>query len=206
MTQEIELCIVSIPEGKETEVPSVTFEQFVLGDEQTKIMGNKRVHVGCDSDIAIEAGVTLFGEPKFKTSFQVNLASRNPTRQHGIETFRPVWSSEWGFRVNDPTDPSKSICTFTSNLSGLDSVPANFAPITEYGYHDKRLIACRWNILQPMDTYFLPARATGTYLSFGESSHPMKKDMEALIGGLSPRAIRTYNSPDAAVQSRAFYP
>ena len=44
-------------------------------------MGNKRVHVPCDSDTAISAGANLFGEPKFKTTFQVNLASRNPTRR-----------------------------------------------------------------------------------------------------------------------------
>lgn len=39
--QEVELGIVSIPKGKEDEVLKVTFEQFVLGYEQTKIMGTK---------------------------------------------------------------------------------------------------------------------------------------------------------------------
>jgi hypothetical protein len=45
ITQEVELCIVSIPEGQEDKLPKVTFENFVLGDKQTKIMGNKRVHL-----------------------------------------------------------------------------------------------------------------------------------------------------------------
>jgi hypothetical protein len=206
ITQEVELCIVSVPEGKIDEVPEVSFEQFVLGDEQTKIMGNKRVHVPCDSDIAISAGVQLFGEPKFKTTFQVNLASRNPTRRPDTTSYHPVWSSTWGFQINDPDDPSKAICTCTSDLSGITSVPANFSPITEYGYHEKKLIGCRWNILQPMDTYFLPSDSTCVHLSFGQSNHPMKKDMQTLIGEMPPRAIRTFNSPPAAVQSRAFYP
>jgi len=206
ITQEVELCIVSVPTGKEDEVPEVTFEQFVLGDEQTKIMGNKRVHVPCDSDIAISAGVTLFGEPKFKTTFQVNLASRNPTRRPDTTSYHPVWSSTWGFQINDPNDPSKAICTCTSDLNGITSVPANFSPITEYGYHENKLIGCRWNILQPMDTYLLPSHSARVNLSFGQSDHPMKQDMQTLIGGVSPRAVRTFNSPPAAVQSRAFYP
>ena len=206
ITQEVELCIVSVPTGKEDEVPEVTFEQFVLGDEQTKIMGNKRVHSPCDSDIAISAGVTLFGEPKFKTTFQVNLASRNPTRRPDTTSYHPVWSSTWGFQINDPNDPSKAICTCTSDLNGITSVPANFSPITEYGYHENKLIGCRWNILQPMDTYLLPSHSARVNLSFGQSDHPMKQDMQTLIGGVSPRAVRTFNSPPAAVQSRAFYP
>jgi len=206
ITQEVELCIVSVPEGQIDQVPEVNFEQFVLGDEQTKIMGNKRVHVPCDSDTAISAGVNLFGEPKFKTTFQVNLASRNPTRRPDTASYQPVWSSTWGFQINDPNDPSKAICTCTSDLSGITSVPANFSPITEYGYHENKLIGCRWNILQPMDTYFLPSHSARVNLSFGQSNHPMKEDMQTLIGGMSPRAVRTFNSPPAAIQSRAFYP
>lgn len=206
ITQEVELCIVSIPEKDQDNVPAVTFEQFVLGDEQTKIMGNKRVHVPCDSDIAIQAGMKLFGEPKFKTTFNVNLASRNPTRRKDAENSQPVWSSTWGFQINDPDDPSKAICTCTSNLNGMTPVPANFSPITEYGYHEDKLIGCRWNILQPMDTYFLQPHSAPVDLSFGESCHPMKEDMQNLIGGVPPRAVRTLNSLPAAVQSRAFYP
>ena len=57
-----------------------------------------------------------------------------------------------------------------------------------------------------MDTYLLPSHSARVNLSFGQSDHPMKQDMQTLIGGVSPRAVRTFNSPPAAVQSRAFYP
>lgn len=207
ITQELELCIVSVPKGKENEVSNVSFKQFVLGDEQTKIMGNKRVHVPCDSEMAISAGVALFGEPKFKTTFRVNMASHNPIRKSNSGPYDPEWSSTWGFQINDPKDPSKSICTCISDLSGLNSVPGNFSPITEYGYHENRLIGCRWNILQPMSTYFLPSSGSRhVTLSFGESDHQMKQDMQTLIGDVQPKAVRTFNSSPAAVQSRAFYP
>lgn len=66
--QEIELNIVAYPESLLAETAQMTFEEFALGNDQTKLFGNHRVHVPCDNDQAIQAGVELFGEPKFKTS------------------------------------------------------------------------------------------------------------------------------------------
>ncbi len=54
-----------------------------MGDDQTKLLGNHRIFVPCDSDVAIDAGEKLFGEPKFKTSFLLNLPSPNPCRAPG---------------------------------------------------------------------------------------------------------------------------
>jgi hypothetical protein len=170
-------------------------------------MGNHRVRVSCDSDIAIQAGMQLFGEPKFKTTFNVNLASRNPGRKKDTKNYQPEWSSTWGFRINDPDDISKSICTCIAELAGLSSVPANFSPITEYGTHEGKLVGCRWNILQPMDTYFLTKKdKKRVKLNFGESSHQMQVDMKMLLGDALPRAVRVFDSAPAAIQSRAYYP
>jgi len=203
ITQELELCIVVHPKwGK----PEVSFEQFVLGDEQTKILGNHRVFVPCDSDIAIAAGKTLFGEPKFKTTFKMNLPSLNPVRDD-TSPYEPEWvKKHWGFQVNDPSDPNKFIFRCHADLSNLDHVPGNPSPITEYGSFDNKLIACRWNILQPMDTYFLHGdEAERVDLIIGNSSHELKGVMQELIAGAPARAVRTINSSPAAIQSRAFY-
>jgi hypothetical protein len=208
ITQEVELCIVAVPETMQHLVANVSFEQFVLGDEQTKLMGNHRVHVPCDAPIAIEAGMKVFGEPKFRTTFNVNLATKNCTRKD-TKSYQPVWSPTWGFRINDPDDSSKSICTCTFEPTGLTSVPANFSPITEYGTHQNKMIACRWNILQPMDTYLLSeykSDQSRLKLEFGESSHPMQVDMKKLLAGAKPRAVRIFDSAPAAIQSRAYYP
>jgi hypothetical protein len=255
ITQEVELCIVAVPATMQHLVANVSFEQFVLGDEQTKLMGNHRVHVPCkyislpdlqftawmhflslftgaadtslvdshslyssssfyfsmytgDAPIAIQAGMEVFGEPKFRTTFNVNLATKNCTRKD-TKIFQPVWSPTWGFRINDPDDSSKSICTCTFEPTGLTSVPANFSPITEYGTHQNKMIACRWNILQPMDTYLLSeykSDQSRLKLEFGESSHPMQVDMKKLLTGAKPRAVRIFDSAPAAIQSRAYYP
>lgn len=206
VTQELELNIVCFPTSQIGRVAQVSFEQFMLGDEQSKLMGNHRVHVPCDADIAIAAGKTLFGEPKFKTTFKVNLASLNPVRQNTMP-YQPEWVETWGFRVDDPNDSSEAIFTCRANLGGLTKYPGNFSPITEYGTFEDRLIGCRWNILQPMSTCFLDDQtASRVELIYGASDHIMKQDMHALLDGCNPRAVRTFNSAPAAIQSRAYYP
>jgi ketosteroid isomerase-like protein len=206
ITQELELNIVAFPEGQVGLVSQVSFEQFVLGDEQSKLLGNHRVHVPCDADIAIAAGKTLFGEPKFKTSFSINLPSPNPVRQN-TSPYQPEWLQDWGFQVNDPNDPKKAIFKCVAKLEGLSKVPGNISPITEYGTFGGRLIGCRWNLLQPMDTYFLcPEEAHRVALTLGSSDHVMRRDMEKLIGDSPARAVQTFLSAPAAIQSRAYYP
>ncbi|MDJ0616462.1 MAG: hypothetical protein QNJ63_06885 [Calothrix sp. MO_192.B10] len=206
LTQELELNIVSYPTERADQVAEVTFSQFMLGDEQSKLLGNHRVHVPCDADVAIEAGKTLFGEPKFKTTFGVNLPSPNPVRQDTCP-YKPEWVEKWGFRVNDPKDSNKAIFTCIVDLSGLTKLPGNFSPITEYGTFEGQMIGCRWNILQPMETCFLTSEtASRVHLVLGESDHPMKADMAKLIGDSPASAVRTFNSAPAAIQSRAYYP
>jgi hypothetical protein len=92
ITQELELNIVAYPTAGPTP-PTVTFQQFVLGEEQSKLLGNHRVYVPCDNPFAIIAGEQAFGEPKFQTSFYVNLPSANPAG-NGVN------SQEWGFQVS----------------------------------------------------------------------------------------------------------
>lgn len=206
LTQELELNIVAYPTDQHEHIAQVSFEQFVVGDEQSKLLGNHRVHVPCDADVAIAAGMKLFGEPKFKTTFGVNLPSLNPVRQDSC-SYDPKWVHTWGFRVNDPTNSKQAILTCKVNLDGLTKCPGNLSSITQYGTFEGRMIGCRWNILQPMDTYFLTNDAASRVeLVLGESNHKMKADLQTLIGNTPARAVRTFNSAPAAIQSRAYYP
>ncbi len=206
ITQELELNIVAYPEKRKSQIEPISYQDYLENGDQTKLYGNHRVWVPCDADIAIAAGMQLFGEPKFKTSFKVNLASQNPVRNN-TPHYNPEWVSTWGFRVDDPTDSNQAIFTCVVNTAGLTPIPGNFSPITEYGTHDKQMIGCRWNILQPMPTYFLNESASqAVTLTMGTSSHPMKQDMENLLSNVNPVAVRTYNSQPAAIQSRAYYP
>jgi hypothetical protein len=93
------------------------------------------------------------------------------------------------------------------DLTGLTKVPGNGSPITEYGKFQDQLIGCRWNILQPMDTCFLNGDQTSRVkLTLGASTHPMRAAVANLIGDSKPRAVRTFLSAPAAIQSRAYYP
>lgn len=196
ITQEIELNILAFPSALADLVAVVSFEQFVLGDEQTKIMGNHRVWVPCDADLAIKAGKELFGEPKFKTNFTISIPSANDP---SVTT--------WSITCQDPKNPKSSIFTGTADLRGLDSVLSNPAPHTEYGKFGGRLIGCRWNVLSPYETYFLDAKSSKRVtLTIGDSPHPMAKDMKTLIGSSPAVAARSFQSAAAATQSRAYYP
>jgi hypothetical protein len=196
ITQEIELNILAYPAALAGLVASVSFEQFVLGDEQSKILGNHRVWVPCNADLAIKAGKELFGEPKFKTSFAISIPSPNdPT------------VTTWSITCQDPDNPEIAIFTCAADLRGLDPVLSNPAPHTEYGSFGGRLIGCRWNVLSPYETCFLDARASKRIaLTIGKSAHPMAADMKALIGSSLATAVRSFQSASAATQSRAYYP
>lgn len=196
ITQEIELNIVSYPESQKDNVAFVSAKEYLRGEEQTKIMGHKRVWVPCDADIAIEAGKVLFGEPKFKTTFTIELPSLNAP---GVNT--------WTITCNDPDNSKESIYTCVADVSGLTPEASAFSPITEYGRFDGKLIGCRWNILQPTNLYFFDEAEDGrrVKMSYGASSHQMKKDIENLIGNTPALAVRTSVSHPAAIQTRAYY-
>lgn len=205
LTQELELNILAYPKDLADWVAQVSFRQYMLGGEQSKLLGNHRVHVPCDSDIAIAAGMQLFGEPKFKTSFKVNIPSYNPVRASG-DKYVPEWVQPWGFRVDDPQDASQAIFTTMIDLSGCTNVPASVSPITEYGTFENVLIGCRWELLGPMATYFFDTDPNKRVdLVYGTSDHQMKKDMEKLIGDTPAKAVQTFISAPAAIQSRAYY-
>jgi hypothetical protein len=206
ITQELELNIAAYPTALEHHVARVNFHQYMLGEEQSKLVGNHRVHVPCDAQIAIEAGEKLFGEPKFLTTFKVNIPSYNPGRAKG-NVYSPVWEEKWGFRVDDPNNADEAIFTCLADATGLVGLPGSVSPITEYGTFNGDLIGCRWELLTPMVTYFLDADSCARVnLTYGASTHPMKKDMQHLIGDTMPSAMQTFLSAPAAIQNRAYYP
>lgn len=195
-TQEIELNIVAYPESQKDNVAFVSAKEYLRGEEQTKIMGHKRVWVPCDADIAIKAGIELFGEPKFKTTFSISLPSLNVP---DVNT--------WSVTCNDPKNNKESIFNCTADVSTLTPEMSAFSPITEYGRFENRLIGCRWNILQPTNLYFFDSREgkKRVKMTYGTSGHAMKTDMEKLIGDTPAFAVRTSMSAPAAIQTRAYY-
>lgn len=202
VVSEVELNILVYPTSEASKVPEeLSFQEFVLGNEQTKNMGYWRMHVPCDNEHAIDAGRRLFDEPKFQTTFTTELPSLNDEGSSG--------SRLWKFTCRDPAFPeSDGHCIFSceADLRKLDAIAANCSPITVYGFYKKKLVGARWNILQPFSTYFIDSNEHKRIkLSYGQSTHKMKEDMNILIGNSPAVALQTLQSPPVSIQSRAYY-
>jgi hypothetical protein len=205
ITQGVELYVVVHTKNSSDSTPVfLSFEQFILGEEQSKILGNYMIFMPCDGKIAIKAGEVLFGEPKVKTTFKTNFSGENFI--HNNIFYQPCSNKRWGFQVNDPVDKDEFIFRYQVDLSNFDHLLSNQSPTTEYGIFNDKLIACRCNMLQPMKVYFLDKyEADRVKLIFGNSLHEMKLAMADLIGSLPSVAVRTFFKPSVAVKSEYFF-
>lgn len=230
---EVELNIHAYPASQQHMVPAITFQDYMIGQEQTKTIGALRVDVPADNAFAVKAGADIFGEQKFLTSFHYSIPSLNTP---GVTT--------WNYSVLDPkykqpTDPTKYhpkprdiIYTINADFAALESTPGTPSPITlyslldlsdpcrkkppvgscldrrrkKYGPND-RLDGSRWDIRGEFETYFLSGKQTQSVrLSYGKSGDPMRRNMEAILGKRpKPAAIRVFKSVPAAVENRPFY-
>jgi hypothetical protein len=196
VTQELEINIVAYPEGAAAFIPEVTFHEYLMGLEQTKLYGNHRVHVACDNDFAIDAGRKLFGEPKFKASFTTAMPSLNASPD-----------AAWDIACLDPA--GATLFSFRADLAGMASTAMSFGPIPEYGTRDGRMLVAPWNILQPFQTYLLPpaeaARVTLTYGADQPGQPPVASDLRTLIGDAPAVAAYVVQSPPVAIQNPPYY-
>jgi hypothetical protein len=99
-TNEVELDIIAYPERwkKEDRVPEIGFEDFVLGQEESKTLGSYRVDVPADDLVAVQAGADTFGEQKFYTMFDYNI----PCENNLPSATNPASLTDWSYTVLDP--------------------------------------------------------------------------------------------------------
>jgi hypothetical protein len=206
MTVEVEFNVYVYPRARAPEVPLMTWQQYLLGVDQTKTIGGYRLHVPCDNQIAVLAGRELYGEPKYLAMFDYAVPSLN-----GPPT------SAWNYQVyqdlGDPPDPSKPhvpakgplLYGLECDLSGAPSVPASPSPLIEYGVLGNRLVANFWDFYGPFDTYLTESWRAD--ISFGTEADPTgtREDLEQLIGRAQPIAAQVYTSPPASAESRGWY-
>lgn len=205
---EIEFNIHAYPVKHEDEVPEISIVDYLRGQEQTKLIGEFRLHVPADNQVAVEAGTVVFGERKFMASFNYTVPSLNGTDV-----------TSWDYSVMDNEGLNKVIYNLKADFSGIASTPGNGSPITLYsmlpgganrapGGKDMDLIGSRWNMFGTYEDFFtLKASDQPKFkLSIGNSTHPMAADLKTLLGK-SPKVVaaRTFHSPPAAAENRAFY-
>lgn len=194
-TQEVELSITCFPNKYTDIIPELSFLQYLEGEEQSKTIGNYRIHVPCDDTVAIEAGKKKFGEPKFEARFKTQIpAFNNPS------------VSIWKFNCSENIANGNEIFSCEIDLTKLANSFSNIFPRTYYGLIDGKTIGSRWNLLSPIQTYILSLDdAKRVNLKFGKSKSQMKKDMQYLIENNSAVAIHEYRSKPIAIQGRSYW-
>lgn len=205
VVNEVEFNIFSYPTSRESIVPTISLEDFVMGQEQTKTVGGFRLHVPCDNDFAIKAGIEAFGERKFPAAFNYAVPSFNNPKQ-----------GTWNYTCCEPDGQSKIIYSVEADIRSLRPAVGNASSLILYsmlpggpdhppGYG--RLIESRWDIFGTYQTYCnLDEEAQGKIkLSLGDSEYAMRKDMDKIIGSEPAAAVRVFQSPPFAAENRAFY-
>lgn len=183
---ELELSVLAVPAGhldREVEV-----DEFLRGNDQTKQIGFFPLHVACDNDAAINPGITIFGEPKFKAGFTIETPSWN--------THRP---RSWSIAVADHPSgqPIMSL-----HVEAVHGAPAGLSPITTYSMRDERLIASRWQI---NNLTVAESRSAQARLPFINAGHPLGRTAAALIDAQNATAVWQHITPPVAVRYRPFY-
>ena len=202
VTNEVEFNLVTYPANREPNVPAMSIEDWLIGEDQTKTIGHLRLHVAADNAFAVDAGIKLFGEPKFVDTFTYNVPSLNSNP-----------ANNWEIRLNDPEDkaeekdPSKFIYVMNADLEGLDFVPVSPSPIPEFATGLGRTVWTRWNVIGNFEHAMLSAdEAKRMSLKIGNCKHPMTEDLRKLIGEDNPAiAVQTFDSQPACIEPRGFY-
>jgi hypothetical protein len=201
--QEIEFNVVAYSAADAARIPKLTYQQYAAGEDQTRGYGFCRIHVPCDSDLAIRAGQVLFGEPKFKAAFDIAIPAAN--RNIGTP---PYWTDTWTITCKEDGPQGHSIVVIRADLTGLTAHPASIAPFTEYGsQQDGKLIAAPLNIFQPYQFYDLSterALQKRVTITSGPAVKPVE-DFVRLIEGKAPAGAWTYQSPPVAAQNRPYF-
>lgn len=199
---ETELNIVGYATKVAENVPQgLTLEQFLISGDPTKRVGNYRVWVACDDAIAVALGRQVFMENKFLVPYTYNVPGANNPRPAPDQ-----YTYDW--KLHDPETPAESwIYSASVKLDGLASVPANTSEIIDLSVEaaSGRPVASRRNYLGLFDTFLQPAVANAVALAYGGSTHPMRHDMERLIGTSSPKALQLFKSPTCIAEAAGYY-
>jgi hypothetical protein len=194
LTTETEFNIVVAPRSAGNRVPQgMSLDDYLAGNDQTKLIGNLRLHVACDDKTAVAAGRAVFGEPKFVTTFTYNVPTINAPDQ-----------VTWSWCCNDPHDPNQFIFDLQVGRLTGPATGVNPSPITGYTYLHGRPVGSRWNPLGPSMQYDVSAPGD-VVISYGGSTHKMRLDMQEIIGTRPAVAMQVFASPPVCAESGPFY-
>ncbi|HXI21201.1 MAG TPA: hypothetical protein VNH46_08960, partial [Gemmatimonadales bacterium] len=153
-----------------------------------------------DDPIAVAAGQQVFMENKFLTPYTYDVPSLNNPKA-------PPKQFTWEWTCQDPKRHTLDIYSAKVNLAGLSPVPGNMSEIIDLSFDQvsRRPVASRRNYLGVYDTFLQPEVSRAAKLTYGTSRHPMRHDMQRLIGRKRPEAIQVYESPTCIAEAAGYF-
>lgn len=193
-TNELEFNIIAYPKNRKNQVPKISHHCFMRGEDQTKLLGNYRVHVPCDNAFAVAAGKGLFGENKFVAKFSYNVPSLNLPDQ-----------KSWEYSIDDLK--GANILSVSADFQTLVPQVANPAAIIDYSMLDGKLIGSRRNLFATVNHFPLNATsARKIKVKAGDSREGnMARDLSTVLGKSKVLAVQLIQTPPVIAESRAYY-
>ena len=120
---EVEFTVLVYPKSKSTP-RAAKFEDYLLGKTAPGTVGQLRLDVLCDDDVAVSAGRVKFGEHKFLGSFEYNY----PTANANVGSAKPFSLDMTASTFQGAGVASHQIFRIRANLAGLSPLRSGFAP------------------------------------------------------------------------------
>ena len=203
---EVEFNVVAFPRFRAGTEPTLTVQQYLSGDDQSKTYGNFRVNLPCDSPTAVTAGSQKYGEIKFVASFNFAVPDVNDP---SVQT--------WWIRCYATERAPKSQLPYIFDLQVNTTVPGTpvpgispFSPVPAYANlvvnKKKHMITSSRVVFGVFKSWILPpatpAPAGMVRLTVGEAKHDMTKQMASVFkGNPPPVGILLYESQPSAASA-----
>ncbi|MGE0442797.1 MAG: hypothetical protein AB7L66_10485 [Gemmatimonadales bacterium] len=184
----------------ETVPQGLTLEQYLTAGDVTKRLGNYRVWVACDDAVAVAAGRQIFMENKFLTPYTYDVPMVNNPKSGAKQAV-------WDWTCQDPQKKALAIYSATVDFAGLAPVPGNMSEVIDLSFdaETRRPVASRRNFFGMFDTYLEPGVAKAARIRLGTSKHPMRHDMQRLVGRSRPVALQVFTSPPCIAEVAGYY-
>lgn len=179
---------------------SLDLPTYLTAGDVTKRLGNYRVWVACDDPVAVAAGRQVFFENKFLVPYTYNVPNAN-------NPIPAPKSWTWDWTCQDPKQTKQFIYHAVANLEGLSPLVGNMSEVIDLSFdkHTRRPVASRRNFLGTFSTYLGDKVPEAVKLKYGTSKHPMRHDLEKLIGRSRPHAIQVFESPSCIAEAAGYF-
>ena len=103
---------------------------------------------------------------------------------------------------NDPVQTNETIFTLKVDANPPGLALSAMSPIMQYTRSPKgSVFAYSWNIFGAFQSAILN---DGPQIAFGQSSHPMRTAMQALLDGVPAAGMQTFETPPVATSTRGY--